>query len=74
MPVKTKAQKIAAEERREKIQYSLPLNGAAVIEAEKAIPNATDYSYVRTDLKRIGLFTALAFGVEIFLWFLLKVR
>lgn len=72
MPTKTKAEKIAADTRREKIEYSLPNFSNQTVSEKKITPHLNDYSYVIFDLKKIGLFSILAFGVEIALKVILQ--
>ena len=72
MARKTKAEKMAADERRGKIEYSLPTSVLETPTAKVATVNPSDYSYVTSDLKRIGLFSVLAFGAEIVLWYFLR--
>lgn len=74
MPQKTKAQKIAAEQKREAVQYSLPTVPTATPIQAKVVTASSDYSYVISDLKRIGVFTTLAFGAEIVLKVILQTR
>lgn len=72
MSVKTKAQKIVADERREKVSYSLPaFNSQAVPELKKVV-SSDNYEYVVFDLKKIGLFSILAFASEIVLKVILQ--
>lgn len=68
MARKTRAEKIASEERLAKIQYSLPNTTTSVTEIKTATIDSSDYSYVFSDLRRIGIFTMLAFGAEILVW------
>lgn len=72
MPQRTKAQKLAAEERREKITYSLPIE--LVTETKMPVSSAivSEYPYLIADLKRLIFLAVIAFGVEIILWFVLK--
>lgn len=72
MAKKTKQQKIAAEERREKFEYSLPDFSKRTAPSTKTADTSSNYAYVIFDLKKIGLFTLLAFGAEIILWYFLR--
>lgn len=72
MPAKTKAEKIATETRREKIEYSLPTLAKQSVFQPKIVTQPNDYSYVTFDLKKIGLFSLLAFGAEIALKVILQ--
>ncbi len=75
MAKKTKEQKIAADQRRESIQYSLPnINKSKVFSESKIVAPINDYTFVIKDLKKIGLFTLLAFGAEIALKVILQNR
>lgn len=84
MPQKTKAQKIAADQRFEsnRIQYSYSgsSNGSEIKQSgpksdlKKFESSKDDYGYVGSDLKRVGIFSLLAFGAEIALWYFLMVR
>lgn len=72
MPQRTKAQKIATEQKREAVQYSLPTVPTLATVPAKVVTASSDYSYVISDLKRIGVFTTLAFGAEIILKVILQ--
>lgn len=62
---KTKKQKILAE-------YHLKLHALPSAPTPTIIRSSTDYSYVSSDLKRIGLWAALAIGAQFVLWYLLN--
>lgn len=78
---KTKKQKILAEYHRKLQTLQTPqTNPAPTIsyQAPKIITTpapiavkSTDYSYVSSDLKRIGLWATLAIGAQFVLWYLL---
>lgn len=95
MPQKTKAQKVATDQKRREglisqIHYTPvivggppPLTVADTYKKQSVetkaksviLSNRTDdYGYVTSDLKRVGVFSLLAFGAEIALWYFLMVR
>lgn len=75
MARKTKAEKIATNLRQqEKVQYSLNLAQSQSTTPKAVEIRSSDYDYVVSDLKRIGIFTVLAFGAEFILWYFLRVR